>query len=78
MGGDPIVRSADRHPNNEADQPPDDDTTTEIVEALLDDEEVIIDGFRRVSILGLEVAMLDGPLRVRTMTAERERLRRGR
>ena len=71
------MRSTDRHPNNEADQPPDDETTTEIVEALLDDEEVI-DGFRRVSILGLEVAMLDGPLRVRTMTPERERSRRRR
>jgi len=78
MGGDPIVRSTDRHPNNEADQAPDDETTTEIVEALLDDEEVIIDGFRRVSILGLEVAMLDGPHRVRTLTPERERPRRRR
>jgi len=72
------VRSTDRHPNNEADQAPDDETTTEIVEALLDDEEVIIDGFRRVSILGLEVAMLDGPHRVRTLTPERERPRRRR
>lgn len=73
MGGDAVVRSTDRHPNNEVDQPPHDDmTTAEIVEALLNDEEVIVDGFHRVSILGLEVAMLDGPLRVRTLTPERE------
>ena len=66
------MRSTDRHPNNEVDQPPDDDITAEIVESLLDDEEVVVDGFHRVSILGLEVAMLDGPLRLRTMTPERE------
>lgn len=67
------MRSTDRRPDHEADQPPDDDITTEVVEALLDEEEVIVDGFHRVSLLGLELAMIDGPLRVRTMPPERER-----
>lgn len=66
------MRSTDSYPNNEEDQSSG-DIPTEIVEALLDGEEVVVDGFRRVSILGLEVAMLDGPLRVRTMTPKTER-----
>jgi hypothetical protein len=71
MGGEPVVRSTNRYPSNEVNQASG-DIPAEIVEVLLDGEEVIVDGFRRVSILGLEVAMLDGPLRVRTMTPEIE------
>ena len=41
--------------------------TEEIVEALVDDEEVLVDGFQRVSIFGLEVMTLDGPVRMRTV-----------
>ena len=67
MGGEPVVRSTDRYPNNQVNQSPG-DIPAEIVEALQDGHEVIVDGFRRVSVFGLEVAMLDGPLRVRTLT----------
>jgi hypothetical protein len=59
------VRSTDRH-QEEAGQSPD-ELTTENVETLPDDEELIVDGFQRVSIFGLEVGMVDGPLRVRTL-----------
>ena len=72
MGDEPVVRSANRYSNNEV-SPASGDIRAEIVEALLDGEGVIVDGFRRFSILGLEVATLDGPLRVRTMTPETER-----
>jgi hypothetical protein len=78
MGGDPVVRSTGRQPQSEADPPPPDDLTAEIVENLLDDREIIVDGFQRVSILGLEVATLDGPLRVRTMENPDSRRRRNR
>jgi hypothetical protein len=68
------VRSINSYSNNEVDQASG-DIPAEILEALLDGEEVVVDGFRRLSILGLEVAMLDGPLRVRTMPPETERRR---
>jgi hypothetical protein len=61
------VRSTDRYPDNEVDKSSG-DISAEIVEALQDGQEVVVDGFRRVSVFGLEVAMLDGPLRVRTLT----------
>jgi hypothetical protein len=72
MGGEPVVRSTNRYPNNEVNQSSG-DIPAEIVESLVDGEEVIVDGFRRISILGLEMAMIDGSLRVRTMTPEMER-----
>jgi hypothetical protein len=72
MGGEPVVRSTNRYSNNEVNQSSG-DIPAEIVETLLDGEEVVFDGFRRVSVLGLEVAMVDGPLRVRTMTTETDR-----
>lgn len=58
------MRSTDRHKKETGQSP--DELTTENVESLQDDE-VIIDGFQRVSIFGLEVGMVDGPLRVRTL-----------
>jgi len=33
----------------------------------MDDDEVVVDGFQRLSVLGLEVMTLDGPLRVRSV-----------
>lgn len=67
------MRSKDSNADNE-DGRPADDTNTEIVEALMDDGEVVVDGFQRVSVFGLEVMMLDGPVRVRTgEQLERER-----
>jgi hypothetical protein len=65
LGGDAVVRSTERH-NEEAGRSPD-ELATENVETLRDDEELIVDGFQRVSIFGLEVGMVDGPLRVRTL-----------
>jgi hypothetical protein len=41
-----------------------------------DDDELVVDGFQRLSVLGLEVMSLDGPLRVRAVRkpdAERQR-----
>ncbi len=49
--------------NDNTDRPPDDDAL-ETVEAILD-RGVVIDRFRRLSVLGLELATLDGPTRVR-------------
>jgi hypothetical protein len=66
------VRSTNRSPNDEANQSPC-GLPADIAKAVLDGDGVIVDGFRRVSILGLEVAMLDGPLRMRTMTPKTER-----
>ena len=59
-----MARSGKRHSNKGADSPPH-DHSKEIVEALTDDDEVVVDGFQRLSVLGLEVMTLDGPLRVR-------------
>jgi hypothetical protein len=42
----------------------------------MDDYEVVVDGFQRLSVLGLEVMTLDGPLRariVRNLEGERQR-----
>jgi hypothetical protein len=41
------------------------DEAKEIVEPHIDDYEVVVDGFQRLSVLGLEVMTLDGPLRAR-------------
>jgi hypothetical protein len=38
----------------------------------MDDDEVVVDGFQRLSVLGLEVMTLDGPLRVRSLKMEDE------
>ena len=70
-----MARSAKGHSHKDADrQPP--DRRKEIGEALIDDDEVVVDGFQRLSVLGLEVMTLDGPLRVPTVTkleGERQR-----
>ena len=71
-GGNAMVRSTKRHSNKEnkdIDRPPDDrsDESEEIVETLMDDDEVVVDGFQRLSVLGLEVMTLDGPLRARAV-----------
>jgi hypothetical protein len=42
----------------------------------MDDDEVVVDGFQRLSVLGLEVMTVDGPLRVRSVgKVEEERQR---
>ena len=61
-----MARSTKRHSNKDADRPPQ-DRSEETVEALMDDDEVVVDGFQRLSVLGLEVMTLDGPLRVRSV-----------
>ena len=61
-----MARSAKGHSNKDADRPPP-DRSKEIGEALIDDDEVVVDGFQRLSVLGLEVMTLDGPLRVRAV-----------
>ncbi len=71
-GGNAMVRSTKRHSNKEnkdIDRPPDDrsEESEEIVETLMDDDEVVVDGFQRLSVLGLEVMTLDGPLRARAV-----------
>ena len=43
------------------------DRSKEIGEALIDDDEVVVDGFQRLFVLGLEVMTLDGPVRVRAV-----------
>jgi hypothetical protein len=51
------------------------DDVKEIVEPHIDDYEVVVDGFQRLSVLGLEVMTLDGPLRariVRNLEGERQ------
>jgi hypothetical protein len=52
------------------------DDAKEIVQPHIDDYEVVVDGFQRLSVLGLEVMTLDGPLRariVRNLEGERQR-----
>jgi hypothetical protein len=74
-GGNAMARSTKKHSDKDADSPPQ-DPSKEIVEALMDEDQVVIDGFQRLSVLGLEVMTLDGPLRVRTATkleGERQR-----
>jgi hypothetical protein len=66
-----VARSKKRHSNKDADSPPQ-DRSKDPVEALLDDDEVVVDGFQRFSVLGLEVMTLDGPLRVRTLEKPEE------
>ena len=61
-----MVRSTKKHSDKDVDRQSR-DRSEDIVEALQDDDEVVVDGFQRVSVLGLEVMTLDGPLRVRTM-----------
>jgi hypothetical protein len=61
-----VVRSTKRNLNKDVDRPPH-DRREETVEPLMDDDEVVVDGFQRLSVLGLEVMTLDGLLRVRTV-----------
>ena len=61
-----MVRSTKRNSNKDVDRPPH-DRREETVEPLMDDDEVVVDGFQRLSVLGLEVMTLDGPFRVRTL-----------
>jgi hypothetical protein len=70
-GGNAVARSTKRHSNKDADSPPH-DRSKETDEALMDDDVVIVDGFQRLSVLGLEVMTLDGPLRVRAVRKEEE------
>ena len=60
------MRSTERNSNKDVERPPH-DRSEETVESLMDDDEVVVDGFQRLSVLGLEVMTLDGPLRVRTL-----------
>ena len=61
-----MVRSTKRNSNKDTDRPPH-DRSEETVEPPMDDDEVIVDGFQRLSVLGLEVMTLDGPLRARAI-----------
>jgi hypothetical protein len=61
-----VVRSTKRNLNKDVDRPPH-DRREQTVEPLMDDDEVVVDGFQRLSVLGLEVMTLDGPFRVRTL-----------
>jgi hypothetical protein len=61
-----VVRSTKRNLNKDVDRPPH-DRREETVKPLMDDDEVVVDGFQRLSVLGLEVMTLDGPFRVRTL-----------
>ena len=65
-GGNAVARSTKRQSKKDADSPPD-DSSKKLVEALMDDDEVVVDGFQRLSVLGLEMMTFDGPLRVRTL-----------
>jgi hypothetical protein len=62
-----VVRTTKRYSNKDVDRPPH-DPIKEIGWHLTDDDEVVVDGFQRLSVLGLEVMALDGPLRVRTLS----------
>ena len=66
-----MARSTKRHSNKDADRLPH-DRSEEIVEAPMDDDEVVVDGFQRLSVLGLEVMTLDGPFRVRSVREQEE------
>jgi hypothetical protein len=61
-----MVRSSKRQSSKDVDRPRH-DRIKEIVEPLLDDDEVVVDGFQRFSVLGLEVMTLDGPIRARVL-----------
>jgi hypothetical protein len=61
-----VVRSTERNSNKDVDRPPH-DRSEETVGPLMDDDEVVVDGFQRHSVLGLEVMTLDGVLRARTL-----------
>ena len=61
-----MVRSTKRNSNKDVERPPH-DRSEETAESHMDDDEVVVDGFQRLSVLGLEVMTLDGPLRVRTL-----------
>ena len=69
-GGNAVARDTKRDSNKDADSSPD-DRSNDLVE-LLDDDELVVDGFQRLSVLGLEVMTLDGPLRVRTLSKPEE------
>ena len=66
-----MARSTKKHSNKDPDSPPH-DRGKETVEAPMDDDEVVVEGFQRLSVLGLEVMTLDGPLRVRTVKEQED------
>jgi hypothetical protein len=70
-----VARSTKRYSNKDAEGLPH-DRSEETVEAPMDDDEVVVDGFQRLSVLGLEVMTLDGPLRVRSVRKVEEELQR--
>ena len=74
-GGNGVARSTKRHSNKDAEGLPH-DRSEETVEAPMDDDEVVVDGFQRLSVLGLEVMTLDGPFRVRSVRKVEEELQR--
>ena len=65
-GRDAVVTSTKRNSKKDAERPTR-GRSEETVERLMDDDEVVVDGFQRLSALGLEVMTVDGPLRVRTL-----------
>ena len=64
-GENAMTRSTKKYSNKDVDRRPH-DRSKDIVEPVKEDDEVVVDGFRRVSVLGLEAMTLDGPTRVRT------------
>ena len=61
-----MVLSSKRHSKDDVDRPLH-DPVGEPVEPLEEDDEIVVDGFQRFSVLGLEVMTLDGPLRARVV-----------
>jgi hypothetical protein len=60
------VRSTKRNSKKDVERPPH-DRSEESIESPIDDDEVVVDGFQRVSVVGLEVMTFDGALRARTL-----------
>ena len=56
------MHSTRRRGNSDTDRPPHNDALETVDDVL--DRGVLIDGFRRISVLGLELLTLDGPTRV--------------
>ena len=70
-----MVRSTKRNSKKDVERPPH-DRSEETVESPMDDDEVVVDGFKRVAVAGLEVMTFDGVLRARTLgNLEEERQR---
>jgi hypothetical protein len=70
-----VVRSTKRNSKKDVERPSH-DRSEETVESPMDDDEVVVDGFKRVAVAGLEVMTFDGVLRARTLgNLEEERQR---